>query len=111
MCAQRRRARKGRPRQPVPKTLPDNLYDYADDPTQAVSRPRYHHARARDRQTHASDVETMRVVDDWPEYVPITEAEILVFERWFADVFEELPSPIKPQEGLPILSQTDKHKP
>ncbi|WP_423212016.1 hypothetical protein [Paracoccus yeei] len=33
MCAERRRARKGRPRQPVPETLPDDLFDYADEPT------------------------------------------------------------------------------
>lgn len=40
MCAQRHRARKGRPRQPIPKTLPGNLYDYADGPAPALSRPR-----------------------------------------------------------------------
>ncbi|MPZ37109.1 MAG: hypothetical protein GEU95_03435 [Rhizobiales bacterium] len=100
MCAQRRRARKGRPRQPVPKTLPDNLYDYAADPTPALSGPRDHHASARNRQTHTSDVDTMRVVDDWPEYVPVTEAEIQVFERWFGDVFDELLSPKKPKDDL-----------
>lgn len=102
MCAQRRRARKGRPRQPVPKTLPDNLYDYADDPAPALSRP-------RDHQAHA-DVATMRVVDDWPEDVPVTEAEIQIFERWFGDVFDELFTPRKPKEGLPIISQYDMKK-
>jgi len=102
MCAQRRRARKGRPRQPIPKTLPGNLYDYADDPAPTFSRP-------RGTQAHTSDVETLRVVDDWPEQVPVTEAEIDVFERWFADVFDELFGPAKPQEGLLILSPTDKN--
>lgn len=30
------------------------------------------------------------VTDDWPEEVPITEAEIEVFEAWFGDLFDEL---------------------
>lgn len=100
MCAQHCRARKGRLRQPVLKTPPDNLYNYADDPTPAPSRPRDHHARARNRQTYTSNVETMRVVDNWPKYVPVTEAEIRVFERWFGDVFDELLSSEKPKEDL-----------
>jgi hypothetical protein len=28
--------------------------------------------------------------DDWPEDVPVTEAEIEVFEAWFGDLFDEL---------------------
>ena len=28
--------------------------------------------------------------DDWPDEVPITEAEIEVFEAWFGDLFDEL---------------------
>jgi hypothetical protein len=104
MCAQRPRARKGRPRQPIPKTLPGNLYDYADDPAPALGRQ-------RGSQAHISDVETLRVVDDWPEQVPVTEAEIRVFERWFGDVFDELFSPVKPKAGLNNLSTSDKDKP
>jgi hypothetical protein len=30
------------------------------------------------------------VTDDWPDEVPITEAEIVVFEAWFGDLFDEL---------------------
>jgi hypothetical protein len=30
------------------------------------------------------------VKDDWPEDVPVTEAEIEVFEAWFGDLFDEL---------------------
>jgi hypothetical protein len=30
------------------------------------------------------------VTDDWPEEVPVTEAEIDVFEAWFGDLFDEL---------------------
>jgi hypothetical protein len=30
------------------------------------------------------------VTDDWPEDVPVTEAEIGVFEVWFGELFDEL---------------------
>ena len=30
------------------------------------------------------------VTDDWPDEVPMTEAEIEVFEAWFGDLFDEL---------------------
>ena len=39
------------------------------------------------------DVETWRVVDDWPARVPVTAAELDVFEAWFGDVFDELFGP------------------
>ena len=39
------------------------------------------------------DVEALRVIDDWPGRVPITEAEIGVFEGWFGDLFGELLGP------------------
>lgn len=32
----------------------------------------------------------MTVTDDWPEYIPVAEAEIAVFEAWFGDILEEL---------------------
>lgn len=38
----------------------------------------------------------MIVTDDWPEKVPITEAEMKVFERYFGDVFDELFGAIEP---------------
>ena len=34
-----------------------------------------------------------RVVDDWPARVPVTDAEIDVFEAWFGDLFDELFGP------------------
>jgi len=40
-----------------------------------------------------SDIETWRVIDDWPRCVPVTEAEIDVFEAWFGDLFDELFGP------------------
>lgn len=36
------------------------------------------------------DVPTWRVTDDWHEKVPVTDAEIAVFEAWFGDLFDEL---------------------
>lgn len=39
------------------------------------------------------DLSTWAVTDDWPDPVPVTEAEIEVFERWFGDLFDELFGP------------------
>lgn len=36
------------------------------------------------------DLSTWTVTDDWPDPVPVTDAEIEVFERWFGDLFDEL---------------------
>lgn len=33
------------------------------------------------------------VTDDWSEHVPVTEAEVDVFEAWFGDLFDELFGP------------------
>lgn len=30
------------------------------------------------------------VTDYWPNRVPVTQAEVAVFEAWFGDVFDEL---------------------
>ena len=55
-----------------------SLYDYA----RASSRPGRRRAK-RDRTAWT-------VTDDWPEEVPVTEAEIEVFETWFGELFDEL---------------------
>jgi hypothetical protein len=62
----------------TPHALADDLYDYA--------RPS---ARRPGRQA-PDDPPTWTVKDDWPEDVPVTEAEIEVFEAWFGDLFDEL---------------------
>jgi len=36
------------------------------------------------------DLAAWTVTDDWPECVPVTEAEVEIFERWFGDLFDEL---------------------
>jgi hypothetical protein len=40
------------------------------------------------------EVETWRVIDDWPQRVPVTQAEIDVFEAWFGDLFDEFFGPL-----------------
>lgn len=36
------------------------------------------------------DLSTWTVTDDWPRPVPVTQAEVEVFEHWFGDLFDEL---------------------
>ena len=61
-----------------PGSLPDDLYDYLRPAPRRRGRP------AR------KDRSEWTVTDDWPDEVPITEAEIEVFEAWFGDLFDEL---------------------
>ncbi len=104
MRPQRPRTRRGRPSQPAPKTLPGDLYDYDDDPEPSSGVKRC------DAPLLGPDGQTMHVTDDWPEDVPVTEAEIQIFERWFGDVFDELLSSLRPENALPILSDIDKKR-
>ena len=60
--------------------LPDDLF-IQDAPWPRFARPIKH------------DVETWRVIDDWPARVPVTDTEIDVFEAWFGDLFDELFGP------------------
>jgi hypothetical protein len=41
------------------------------------------------------DLSTWIVTDDWPTRVPVTDAEIDVFEAWFGDLFDELFGPFQ----------------
>lgn len=62
--------------------LPSDLYAYAEaKPLPRIGRPPKH------------DLETWTVIDDWPEGVPVTDAEVDVFEAWFGDLFDELFGP------------------
>ena len=58
--------------------LPDDLYDYLQTPPARIGRPPRH------------DFSRWRVVDDWPQAVPISEAELDLFEAHFGDVLDEL---------------------
>ncbi len=50
-----------------PGTLPDDLFAYADAP----DVPR------------GCDLPDRVATDDWPDLVPVSDAEITVFEAWF----------------------------
>ena len=58
-----------------------DLYDYAGIPATPLGRPE-------------QDLTKWRVVDDWPERVPVTEREVDVFEAWFGDILDELFGPV-----------------
>lgn len=79
----------GRPRQSIPEPLPDDLFDYVDDPTPGGR------TRTGGAPLLGPDGQRMRVTDDWPEDIPVTEAEIDVFERWFGDLFDEFFGPYR----------------
>ena len=94
MPAQGHRPPRGRPRRAAPKALPDDLYAYGDDP----APPR------RNPSPDASDIEKLPVFDDWPDSVPVTVAEVDIFERYFGDVLDRLFHPVAaPQVGEPVL--------
>jgi hypothetical protein len=69
-----------RPRKSQPQCVaaPDDLYDYARPLARRPGRPA------------PEDRTTWTVKDDWPADVPVTEAEIEVFEAWFGDLFDDL---------------------
>ena len=71
-------SQKSPPRHAPGGALFDDLYDYVTVP----ARPGRRRAK-RDRMIWT-------VTDDWPEDVPVTEAEIAVFEAWFGELFDEL---------------------
>ena len=55
-----------------------DLGDYMRQPTRQAKRSR------------RRDPIDWTVTDDWPEDVPVTEAEVDVFEAWFGDLFDAL---------------------
>jgi hypothetical protein len=56
--------------------MPDDLHDYLLPQVRRRGRPA---KQVRSQWT---------VTDDWPDEVPVTEAEIEVFEAWFGDLFD-----------------------
>jgi hypothetical protein len=60
--------------------LPDDLY-IEPEPWPRIGRAPKH------------NVEAWSVMDDWPDPVPITDAELDVFVAWFGDLFDELFGP------------------
>ncbi len=63
--------------------LPKDLYAYLrNEPPPRIGRP------------SKLDPETWTVTDNWPDPLPVTQAEIDLFEAWFGDFFDELFGPI-----------------
>lgn len=77
-------AKRKRPRRAIPTQIGilGDLHDYNQLPLVRVSRRRAE-----------EDVEIV-VTDDWPEFVPITEAELRVMEAYFAKELDELFGPM-----------------
>ncbi len=63
------------------RDFPDDLYDYARPPDCRVGRP------------PKTDPATWTVTDDWPARVPVTVAEVELFEAWFCALFDEMFGP------------------
>ena len=61
----------------IPGILPDDLY-IQFEPWPRIGRPPKH------------DLSGWIVTDDWPNQVPVTNAELEVFEAWFGDLFDEM---------------------
>jgi hypothetical protein len=79
-CRSRAMARSHKPcrRHALTETSFDDLYDYV---------PTRDHPRQRETRRASA---TWTVTDDWPKDVPVTDAEIDVFEAWFGELFDEL---------------------
>lgn len=61
--------------------IPDDLYEYLRAPEPRSGRP------------PLRDEVPIVVTDDWPEVVPITEAELQVMESHFAEELDEIFGP------------------
>lgn len=71
----RRRSRQAKP--------PADLHDYLQAPfVVRLERPA------------ACAAPDMRVTDDWPDFVPVSDREARIIEAFFADVLDELFGPI-----------------
>ncbi|MDZ7896255.1 MAG: hypothetical protein U5M50_15600 [Sphingobium sp.] len=87
--------------------LPDDLYDYAHDRPHRDS-PSHHNSE------DGSGADRIAVIDDWPDDIPVTEAEVDVFERYFGDLLDRLLGAIDPapkNQGLHKLTSGVNDKP
>lgn len=106
MSANTKRPQRERSRRPAPMILPDDLYDYAED------RPHRRSGSQRLAGNEGSE-DRIAVIDDWPNDIPVTEAEVDVFERYFGDLLERLfgaPDPDPQNQGLPELPSDVNYK-
>ena len=80
--------------------LPDDLYDYAGD--RLLGRGASHGIDGQD-----AGIDRVAVIDDWSESIPVTEAEVDIFERYFGDVLHRLFGASRPEprnQGLHELT-------
>lgn len=61
-----------------------DLYDYVRPVRSAAPKPR---SRARKGGEHQA---SLKISDDWPDHVPVTEAELDLFEVHFGPLLDEL---------------------
>ena len=61
-----------------------DLYDYVRSVRSASPEPR---SRARKGGEYQA---SRKISDDWPDYVPVTEAELDLFEVHFGPILDEL---------------------
>lgn len=102
------RARRTREERSLPHSLPDDLFDYADDP--APCRGQSHRSTLPDSANNSA----LTVIDDWPDFVPVTETEIDIFERYFGDALDRLFCPIDAKhenDGLRSLTTDVNDRP
>jgi hypothetical protein len=81
MCQRRGPSRTASCKHADAAILPDDLFDYAQPRTPRRGRP------------PKCELGAWTVTDDWPERVPVTLAEVEVFEAWFGDLVDELFGP------------------
>ncbi len=70
----------------VSGVLPNDLYGYIDDVADTPPLP----AKPASARADEPSLQNWTVSDDWPDRVPVTEAEIDLFEAWFGDIIDEL---------------------
>jgi len=61
---------------------------------QAVNGRRHRRRNAPQHHLHNRTVVVI-VTDDWPDRVPVTNAEMDVFGAWFGDLFDEMFRPCR----------------
>jgi len=83
MFRPRTRTAKNRRRSVISSAPPHDLFDYLQSPTCRVGRP------------HKYDLASWTVADDWPERIPVSEAEIDIYEAWFGDLFDRIFGPCR----------------
>ena len=83
-----------KPRRQTPTPSPDRLPAFPPGvlPDDLYIEPR---SSPRTGRPPKHDVASWTVTDDWSEKVPVTKAEVDVFEAWFGDLFDQFFGPCR----------------